>query len=100
MKIRSLPAKLLVEVLHYLADYERLDGLTAVLDPEIPMEDVRTALREIALHLASQIQAEKEKGHFSVSLSHFSPATRHLLETLSPTEEKRLFEACGLLENS
>lgn len=102
MKIRSLPMELFVEILDYLADYEHLQGLDQILDPEYTLLDVRSALRELVLHLRQEL--EQEKG--SKSLPDYgkdkslSPKARQVLSSLSPGDERKLLNRFGLIDES
>lgn len=101
MKIKSLPKEFLIEVLNYMADYERLEGLEQILEGEYTIHDVKTALREVVVHLRSELETEKGQG----SLPNFqrderlSTQVRQLLSVLGPGEERRLLARFGLLEN-
>jgi len=99
MKIQSLPAEVLVEILHYLADYERLAGLGEILDQEITVDDVRASLRELAVQIQKAIDQKKLDGPTPVSgrLAHVSPSVKQVLSRLSPREEKTLLGLFGLL---
>lgn len=100
MKIKSVPKELFVEILHYLADYERLDGLNQILEGETTISHVRTALREVANQLRTEL-AEKNQGNLPNHQKDesLSPQVRHLLSILSPGDERKLLARFGLLEN-
>jgi hypothetical protein len=101
MKIRSLPKELLIEVLHYLSDYERLEGLGQILDEEFTLEDVRAALREIANRLAEGTPSRAPEDESTLPEAclaevHLSHEARRLISTLSSVERERLLKAFGL----
>ncbi len=101
MKLKSLPKELFVEVLDYLADYEHLIGLNEILDGEHTVLDVRSALRETAIHLRKEIEQEKN----AKSLTEYrkderlSAAVKSLLSILSPGDERKLLLKFGLLDS-
>lgn len=100
MKLKSLPLSLFVEVLDYLADYEHLQGLDHILEGDYTILDVRSALRELSIHLRKTLEAEKNQ----VAVSDFhkderlSSQARNLLSALSPGDERRLLEKFGFLD--
>lgn len=100
MKLKSLPKELFVEVLDYLADYEHLSGLDQVLDDSYTVLDVRSAIREVSLQLRKEIEQEKT----AKSLPNYqkddliSQQAKRILSVLSPTDERRLLEKFGFLD--
>ncbi len=94
MKIQSIPKELLAEILHYMADDESLEGLGKVIGEVALLEDVRAALRELAVQLAKQVDQQKEEGTL-VYPNNLSASARALLSSLSPTEERRLLKSFG-----
>ncbi|MBI2082057.1 MAG: hypothetical protein HYT76_00670 [Deltaproteobacteria bacterium] len=99
MKIQSLPKDLLAEVIHYIADYESLDGLRENLAADFTQEDIRGALREVAVQLLKEIEEEKESGRSEISTRLLSQESKELLSSLSPLEGKKLLKAFGFLDN-
>jgi hypothetical protein len=101
LKLKSLPKELFAEVIDYLADYESLEGLAQVLEGDHTILDVRSALRELALHIRKELGAEKdEKSLLEYRKDErLSPLVRELLSVLSPGDERRLLERFGFLEN-
>ena len=100
IKLKSLPKELCAEILDYLADYERLEGLDKVLEGEFTLLDVRRVLREISTHIRQEAEMEKgDKGTAEFPRDFLlSPQARQVLEVLSPGDEKRLLRRFGLLE--
>ena len=100
MKLKSLPIELFVEVLNYLADYERLDGLAHIFEGDYTVTDVRNALRETALHLRKIVEEGKEQKSLPdyQKDGRFSTRSRQILSVLSPGDERKLLERFGLLE--
>ncbi|MBI2980907.1 MAG: hypothetical protein HYY44_01140 [Deltaproteobacteria bacterium] len=99
MKIQSLPKDLLAEVIHYIADYESLDGLRENLAADFTQGAVRGALREVAVQLLTEVEEEKEAGRPEVSAGLLSRESKELLSSLSPLEGKKLLKAFGFLDN-
>lgn len=99
MKIQSLPKEVLVELIHYLADYERFEGLESILGGDFPMEDARAALRELAVQLRLEFDEEREETSVGVSPQYLSVPSKKLLSALSPREEKKLLKAFGFFKN-
>ncbi len=100
MKLKSLPIELFIEVLTYLADYERLEGLAHIFEGDYTVTDVRNALRELSLHLRKVVEEEKDQK----SLPNYrkddriSSRAKQVLSVLSPGDERKLLERFGLLE--
>ena len=94
-----------MEILDYIADYERLEGLDQVLDGGHSVIDVRGALREVALFLRREMEAERETKQLpNYQLNYqkdkrFSPEVRALLSVLSPSDERSLLHKFGLLDH-
>jgi len=99
MKIQSLPRDVVVELLHYLADFEPLEGLSRILGADFPLEDARAALREIAVNLVSEEESDSEANEASQLRRYLSREAQSLLASLSPREEKRLLKALGLVDS-
>lgn len=101
LKLKSLPKELFAEVIDYLADYESLEGLSQILEGDHTILDVRSALRELALHIRKELGAEKdEKSLIEYRKDErLSPRVKELLSVLSPGDERRLLERFGFLEN-
>lgn len=98
MKIQSLPKELLVGILHYLADQEPLEGLAQVFGKGVALEDVRTALRELAVQLSLEVEPEQEVGSTALFRDHLSVEAKELLAALSPRDERKLLKAFGFLD--
>ncbi len=100
MKLKSLPKELLAEVLDYIADYERLEGLDHILEGDYTTLDVRGVFREIAVHLRKQVTEEREdKSLVDVRKDeNLSREVKNLLSVLSPGDERRLLMKFGLLD--
>lgn len=101
MKLKSLPKEFFVEVLDYLADYERLEGLENILQGDYTLQDVRSALRELSLGLRKELEEEKEdKGLVDPKKDELlSPQARQILQVLSPGDERKLLAKFGLLDD-
>lgn len=101
MKMKSLPKELFVEILDYMADYERLEGLDHVLEGEYTILDVRSAFRELSLHLRKELEAEKAGKSLPdyQKDSLISPKAKHILSVLSPGDERKLLERFGFLDD-
>lgn len=100
MKLKSIPRELFAEVLDYIADYERLSGLDQILEGQYTVLDVRGALREVALQIRHFIEEEKEGRLPDYKKDErLSPRARDILSALSPTDERRLLDRFGLLED-
>ncbi len=100
MKIQSLPKEMLVEILHYMADYERLEGLEQILHGDFSILDVRAAMRELAVQLRDELGEERQADGVSDAqgISHLSAHTKKILSGLSPREEKALLRVFKLVE--
>lgn len=100
MKMKSMPLDLFVEVLNYLAEYERLEGLTHILEGQYNLADVRAALRECAAHFRKIAEGQKEIiGLLDLKKDEqLSAKVKQLLSILSPGDEKKLLDRFGLLE--
>ncbi|QQR81614.1 MAG: hypothetical protein IPJ69_05770 [Deltaproteobacteria bacterium] len=102
MNIKSLPMTLLAEVLDYLADYEHFSGLDSILDEDFTVQDVRSALREIALQVRQDSDQKQLQFNAKVDFQKSEQLTTHvksLLSSLSPTDERKLLSRFGLLES-
>ncbi len=101
MNLKSMPKELLVEVLDYLADYERLEGLHQVLEGDYTTLDVRSVLRELSLHLRQEVEKEKQDKNLTEVRKdeHFSQKVKNLLSVLSPGDERKLLSKFGLLDH-
>ncbi len=100
MKITSLSKEVLSEVLLYLADYERLESLEGVVSCSI--QDVRSALRELAVQLREELTKEYQSSAIvdSGKIANLSGSTKRVLAGLSPREEKTLLRLFGLVDES
>ena len=99
MKIVSLPKDVLAELLRYLADHPALDDLSHALGGDFPSDSARAALREVAVQLIGQFEAEQEQSNPAVDPAILSSQTRKILSSLTPKDEKHLLKTFGLLDN-
>ena len=102
MKIQPLPKEVLAEILWYLADYERFQGLEQTLQGGISIVDVRSALRELSVQLREDLTKEQQAigAVDSSKIENLNSHTRKILSSLSPREEKTLLRIFGLLEDN
>lgn len=101
MKLKSLPKELFAEVLDYLADFEHLHGLNEILDGEHTILDARSALREAAIQLRKQVDADKEQKSITEYRKdqRLTEQVRSLLSILSPGDERKLLDRFGFLDS-
>ncbi len=100
MKLKSIPRELFAEVLDYIADYERLSGLDSILEGQYTVLDVRGALHEVALRIRQIVEEEKEGRLPNYQKDEkLTPRVKDILSALSPTDERRLLDRFGLLDD-
>ncbi len=99
MKIVSLPKDVLAELLRYLADQPVPDDLGHAMGGDFSPESGRAALRELAVQLAAEFEAERERSNPAVDPEILSSQTRKILSSLTPKDEKSLLKTFGLLDN-
>lgn len=96
IKISVLPKETLIELLFYLAENEKFSAVQENLAGGVTVNEVKTALRELAVALSREA-GEEAAGEVSVKKgAHLSPRTKEIISYLSPYEEKTLLAAFGL----
>lgn len=96
MELKMMPKKTAAELLAFLAENETFESLERELSGSIEVGEVKALLREIAIQLHSQ--ADAEEGVTFSGNPHLTRKTKQLLSCLSSTEEKALSKAFGLPE--
>lgn len=96
MEIKTMPKKTAAELLAFLAENETFDSLERDLNGSVECGDVKALFREMAIQLHQEAGAE-ETATFSGN-PHLTRKAKQLLTCLSPTEEKALSKAFGLVE--
>jgi hypothetical protein len=96
MELKTMPKKTAAELLAFLAENETFDSLERELNGSVDCGEVKALFREMSLQLHSQADAE-ESATFSGN-PHLTRRAKQLLTCLSPTEEKALSKAFGLVE--
>lgn len=89
-----MPKDTLVQTLYFIADNERFSCINENLTGGISVEEVRSALRELAREIAKE--AYVEQGDELKNNAHLSRKAKEIISYLSPNEEKTLLSAFGV----
>jgi len=98
MKIQTMPKETLAELLLFLADHEEFASVEELLIDGMTLQQVRSALRELALELKREAAQEAESDYNPQKDSRLAKETKTIISYLSPGEEKTLLQAFGLVE--
>ena len=99
MNITTMPKDTLSELLLFLSENEEFSSMSKLMGEGITSEEVRAALRELAVGLRQEAAAEAAKQAYDAKKdSHLSKDAKTIISYLSPGEERALLTAFGLLE--
>lgn len=98
MKIKTMPKETLAELLLFLAENEEFPAVERSLADGVTSAQVRSALRELALGLKQEAEQEGDSLYNPRKDTKLSKEAREIISYLSPTEEKALLTAFGLME--
>lgn len=97
MDIKIMPKDTLAELLFFLAENCDFSSIEKMLDPEMNIEEVRSALRELGQGLLLEVSKEG-LSYDPQDDSKLSKEAKAILSYLSPGEEKTLLSAFGFIE--
>ena len=100
MKIETMPKETLAELLLFLAENEEFTSVQELIAEGVSVVQVRTALREVAIELRREADAEEGSQYNPQKDSKLSPEAKTIISYLSPGEEKSLLSAFGLIEKT
>lgn len=98
MEIKIMPKDTLAELLFFLAENCDFYSIEKLLDSEMTLEEVRSALRELGQGLLMEVSKEGAQGYNPQDDSKLSKEAKAILSYLSPGEEKTLLSAFGFIE--
>lgn len=96
IKTSVLPKETLIELLFYLADNEKFPSVAENLKGGVTVNEVKTALRELAVALSREAGEEAAGDSGAKKGAHLSPRAKEIISCLSPYEGKTLLAAFGL----
>ena len=95
-KTNTMPKKTLAELLLFISENETFSSVEKKLGGSVSVQEVRFALRELAVEIAKEADSACENVDAARDATELSDATKKILSILSPHEEKTLFDAFGL----
>lgn len=98
MKIQTMPKETLAELLLFLSDNEEFASVQELLIGGMTIQQVRSALRELALELKREAAQETETNYNPQKDSRLAKETKTIISYLSSGEEKTLLQAFGLVD--
>lgn len=99
IRMSTMPKETLVELLLYLAENEAFPSVAKNLGDGVTVDDVRAALRELAVGLAREEATSSENVEAMMKKAGLSPKARKIVSALSKREEKAFLSAFGLVDN-
>lgn len=100
MKIQTFPKETLAELLLFLAENEEFSSVQNLLVEGVTLAQVRGALRELACELKREASTENGNSYNPQKDSKLSKEAKAIISYLSPSEEKSLLQAFGLIEKA
>lgn len=98
IKIKSMPKDTLVELLRYLADCEDFSSVEKIVGADLSQQEVKSALRELAGELAKEVAQENSAAYDVKACKVLSKASKNVISSLSPREERSLLSRFGLID--
>lgn len=100
MKLNTMPKEVACELLAYIAEKEDFSAVCKSLGGEVSEEEISAMLREIAVELQKELRAELGDAYDVKKCNYLSKDAKKIISFLSPSEEKRLLKAFGLVEDT
>jgi hypothetical protein len=93
-----MPKDALVELLRHLASNENFNSVEELNSEDLPVELVRSVLRELSNEIAKEAALEGKPGFDVKGSKVLSKASKNVISCLSTREEKALLSKFGLNE--
>ena len=98
MNIKTMTKDAVVELLRYLADREEFHSIEELSGSDMTVPQVRAVLREIAVELQKEDAATSRLAPDSTKITGLSKHSKKIISSLSTSEERKLLEAFGLID--
>ncbi|MDO8526520.1 MAG: hypothetical protein Q7T03_02400 [Deltaproteobacteria bacterium] len=100
MEIKIMPKETLAELLFFISENEAFESVKNLLADGVTVQEVRSALREVAEGLHREAAAELAGQYNAQKDARLSKEAKTIISYLSPGEEKSLLSAFGLIEKT
>lgn len=98
MELKIMPKETVAELLFFLAEHEEFASIQEHLASGVGVEDVRSALKELAEVLRREAVLEADSQYNPQKDNKLSDEAKKIISYLSPGEEKTLLTAFGFIE--
>ena len=100
LTIKTMPKDALGELVAFIAESEPLTTVREQLAGGMTVEEVRAALRELAVEIKKESVAEYARPEDLLKDRSLTKKSRDIFSCLSSYEEKKLLKAFGLIEGN